>query len=180
MMDMNQMFGREVFSPSMIIPKLNITGKGEIIPYLQQQEQQMQAAQSEEMNIRHTIEEMKIKELMAKIHNQLSQARERDSRSESNVGLFEERMSMISKNHAMANKEKAEALAKLLETIQKFGELETYLQVNNLDSISYDEQELEKSSRAQVERNEASKEFVQKLMMSTPSQQSLQQEEQLV
>ncbi len=180
MMDMNQMFGREVFSPSMIIPKLNITGKGEIIPYLQQQEQQMQAAQSEEMNIKHTIEEMKIKELMAKIHNQLSQARERDSRSESNVGLFEERMSMISKNHAMANKEKAEALAKLLETIQKFGELETYLQANNLDSISYDEQELEKSSRAQVERNEASKEFVQKLMMSTPSQQSLQQEEQLV
>lgn len=180
MMDMNQMFGREVFSPSMIIPKLNITGKGEIIPYLQQQEQQMQAAQSEEMNIRHTVEEMKIKELMAKIHNQLSQARERDSRSESNVGLFEERMSMISKNHAMANKEKAEALAKLLETIQKFGELETYLQLNNLDSISYDEQELEKSSRAQVERNEASKEFFQKLMMSTPSQQSLQQEEQLV
>ena len=32
---------------------------------------------------------------MAKIHNQLSHARESDSKSESNVGLFEERMSMI-------------------------------------------------------------------------------------
>ena len=56
MLDINQTFGREVFPASMIIPKLNITGKGEIIPFLQQQEQQMQAAQAEEMNIKHAFE----------------------------------------------------------------------------------------------------------------------------
>lgn len=170
MMDMNQAFGREVFPPSMIIPKLNITGKGEIIPYLQQQEQQMQATQSEEMNLKHTVEEMKIKELMGKIHNQLSQARERDSRSESNVGLFEERMSMISKNHALASKEKMAALAQLLETIQKFGEVETFLKSNELDSIKYDEEENEKNSRQMVERNEASKRFIEQIMGSQQSQ----------
>ena len=135
MMEMNAQFGREVFPPSMIIPKLNITGKAEAIQFLQQQEQQMQAAQSEEMNLKHTVEEMKLKQLMAQIHNQLSQARERDSRSASNVGLFEERVSEISKNHALATKEKMEALTKLLEAIQKFGEVETFLQANNLESI---------------------------------------------
>lgn len=170
MMDMNAAFQREVFPPSMIIPKLNITGKGEIIPFLQQQEQQMQAAQSEEMNLKHTVEELKIKELMGKIHNQLSQARERDSRSESNVGLFEERMSMISKNHALASKEKMAALAQLLETIQKFGEVETFLKSSELESIKYDEEENEKNSRQMVERNEASKRFIEQIMGSQQNQ----------
>lgn len=177
MMDMNQAFGREVFSPSQIIPKLNITGKAEVIQILQQQEQQMQAAQGEEMNLKHTVEELKIKEMMSKIHNQLSQARERDSRSESNIGLFEERMSMISKNHALASKEKMAALAQLLETIQKFGEVETFLQSNNLESIKYDEEEVEKDSRQEVEKSEASKRFIEQIMgsMNTQNQQQGQQ-----
>lgn len=167
MFEMNERFGREVFPPSKVIPKLNITGKAEIIQYLEQQEQQAQAAQSEIQNIQHTVEEMKLKELMAKIHNQLSQARERDSRSESNVGLFEERMSMISKNHALATKEKMAALEQLMETIQKFGEVETFLKSNQLESIKYDEEEREKNSRHIVERNEASKRFMEQLMGST-------------
>ena len=175
MMDMNQTFGREVFPPSMIIPKLNITGKGEIIPYLQEQEQQMQAAQGEEMNLKHTVEEMKLKEMMAKIHNQLSQARERDARSESNVGLFEERMSMISKNHALATKEKMAALTQLLETIQKFGEVETFLKSNQLESIKYDEEETEKNARFDVERNEASKKFMEQIMAGMPMHQQQNQ-----
>ena len=179
MIDINQMFGREVFTPSQIIPKLNITGKGEIIPMLQQQEQQMQAAQAEQMNIAHTVEEMKIKQLMAQIHNQLSQARERDSRSESNVGLFEERMSMISKNHALASKEKMAALAQLLETIQKFGEVETFLKSNALDSIKSDEEDQEKDTRQMVERTEASKRFIEQLMGSQSTIQNKQQEPQM-
>ncbi len=177
-MDINAAFGREVFSPSMIIPKLNITGKGEIIPYLQQQEQQQAAAQSEEMNIKHSFEEMKMKELIAKIHNQLSQARERDSRAESNVGLFEERISMISKNHALASKEKMAALEQLLETIQKFGEVETFLKSNQLESIRYDDEEIEKKARTDIERTEASKKFMQQIMQSARPQQEMAGQEQ--
>ncbi len=172
MMDMNQAFGREVFPPSMIIPKLNITGKAEVIQFLQQQEQQQAAVQAEATNLQHTLEEMKMKELIAKIHNQLSQARERDSRSESNVGLFEERMSMISKNHALASKEKMAALAQLLETIQKFGEVETFLKSNQLESIKLDDEEVEKNSRQEVEKTEASKRFMEQLMGAAGSSQN--------
>ena len=180
MLEMNERFGREVFSPSQIIPKLNITGKAEIIQILQQQEQQMQAVQEHETTLQHTVEEMKMKELMAKIHNQLSQARERDSRAESNVGLFEERMSMISKNHALASKEKMAALAQLLETIQKFGEVETFLKSNDLESIKYDEEEVEKTQRQNVERDQASKRFVEQIMGSmTQNQQQEPQQAQM-
>jgi len=168
MLDINASFGREVFPPSMIIPKLNITGKGEIIPFLQQQEESMQSTQQEATVIQHAVEEMKMKELMAKIHNLLSQARERDARSESNVGLFEERMSMISKNHALATKEKMAALAQLMETIQKFGEVETFLHSNDLESIKMDDEEEEKEARKEVETSEASKRFVEQIMSSRP------------
>lgn len=164
MLDINQMFGREVFAPSMIIPKLNITGKGEIIPYLQQQEMQMAAVQEQAQNIQHAAEEMQMKKLMAEIHNQLSQARERDSRSASNVGLFEERVSEISKNHALATKEKMEALTKLLEAIQKFGEVETFMRANQLESIKLDEEEVERDARTDIEQSEFSKNFVAQLM----------------
>lgn len=172
MLDINQLFGREVFSPSMIIPKLNISGKGQIIPYLEQQEQQMQAAQSEEMNLKHTVEEMKLKELMAKIHNQLSMSRERDSRSASNVGLFEERISEISKNHAISTREKMDALTKMLEAIQKFGEVETFMRANQLESIKYDEEEVEKEARTDIEKSQASKQFLEQIMASQPMKQN--------
>ena len=171
LLDINTTFGREVFPPSMIIKDMNIQGKAEALQYLQQQEQQAQQMQQEQAALQHTIEDMKLKELMAKIHNQLSQSRERDARAESNVGLFEERMSEISKNHSLATKEKVEALTKLLEAIQKFGELETFLQANNLESIKYDEEETEKNARMDIERVEASKRFVEKIMSGVSSNQ---------
>jgi len=181
MLDINEKFQREVFPPSMIIPKLNITGKAEIIQFLSEQEQQMQAAQGEEMNLKHTVEEVRLKEMMAKIHNLLSQARERDSRSASNAGLFEERMSMVSRNHSMATKDKMAALAQLLETIQKFGEVETFLKSNELESVKLDEEEQEKTARQNVETTEASKEFMEQLMGTmgqSGRQQNSQQQQQ--
>jgi hypothetical protein len=168
MMDINAAFGREVIPPSMIIKDMNIQGRAEIMQFLQKQEQQMAAVQSEATNLQHTVEELKLKELMAKIHNQLSQARERDSRSESNVGLFEERMAEVSKNHAISTREKMDALTKLLEAIQKFGELETFMQANNLQVVKYDEEEKEKGARESIEKTEASKRFIEQLMGSQP------------
>lgn len=172
--DINTLYGREVFPPSKVVPYLNIQGKAEAIEFLQQQEQQAAAVQQEAQTIQHAFEEMKMKELMSKIHNQLSMARERDARSESNVGLFEERMSMISKNHALATKEKMAALEKLLETIQKFGEVETFLKANDLESIKYDEEETEKNARAEVERNESTKNFMNQIMGSMQNNQNQQ------
>ena len=135
MLEINERFGREVFPPSMIIPKLNITGKSEIIPYLQQQEQQAAAAQQDMQTIQHAFEEAKLKDLLTRAASNLATARERHGRAEADIGLFEERLSEITQNRAMATKAKMEALEKLVDVIAKFGEIETMLKLNQIESF---------------------------------------------
>jgi hypothetical protein len=113
MLDMNERFQREVFPASMIIPKLNITGKGEIIPYLQQQEQQANEIQQHTTNVQHALEEAKIKDLYSKTAAQIATARERHGRAQSDIGLYEERLSEVAQNRAKAIKDIADALATL-------------------------------------------------------------------
>lgn len=164
MMEMNQQFGREVFPPSMIIPKLNITGKSEIVPYLQQQEQQTSEIQSHQTDLQHAVENAKLQEIMTKTANNLAMARERHSRSDSNIGLFEERLSMISKNHSMAVKEKMEATTKLLEAIQKYGEIETLLKSSQIESFDYQEEVNENREKEDAKRMSSGNEFLSKIL----------------
>lgn len=189
MLDMNQVFGREVFPPSMIIPKLNITGKGEIIPYLQQQEQQAAAIESEAQNIQHAFEEAKLKELMSKAAANIARAREDHSRSESNLGLYEERLSMIERNRALSLKEKQAALTSLLENIHRFGEIETNLKQSELESINFQQIMDEEREKADVERRTGANKFLAEIMgsgimggggINNQQRQQMPQEQQLV
>src|SRR5208337_4720812 len=77
MMDINASFGREVFPPSKIIPKLNITGKAEIIQFLQEQEEQAGQLQQQQTAVEHAFEDAKLKELYSKAMANLATARER-------------------------------------------------------------------------------------------------------
>jgi len=164
MMEMNERFGREVFPPSMIIPKLNITGKAEAIQFLQQQEQQMQQAQQEDMAVKHSFEDAKIKELYSKATANIARAREDHSRSESNLGLYEERLSMIERNRAMSLKEKQAALTSLLENIAKFGEIETSHKQLQLELENQRQREEEEFEKRDVEMRTESNKFLEKLM----------------
>jgi len=171
MMDMNAAFGREVFPPSMIIPKLNITGKGEIIPYLQQQEQQSQALQQEGQNIQHTLQEAQLKDLYAKTAASMAMARERHGRSEANIGLFEERLSEITRNRALATKDKMEALEKLIDVISKYGEIETMLKMGQIQSFDYTQEAKEDQEKIDARRTSLSNQFMESIMGSAMDQQ---------
>jgi hypothetical protein len=164
MMDMNQAFGREVFPPSMIIPKLNITGKGEIIPYLQQQEQQAGQVQQEQMAVEHAFENAKLQELYTKAANNIASAKERYGRFESNIGLLEERISEISKNRALSTKSKMEALEKMMDVIAKYGEVETALKANNIQSFDYFQKDIEDQEKNQAYKEAEAQEFMSKIM----------------
>jgi len=152
MLDVNQMFQREVFPPSMIIPKLNITGKGEIIPFLQQQEQQASQLQQEKEAVAHAFEDAKLKELYSKATANLATARERNGRAEADVGLFEERLSEITQNRAMATKAKMEALEKLVDVIAKYGEIETSLKMHEIESFNYQQEGQEERAKVDAKR----------------------------
>lgn len=169
MLDINAAFGREVFPPSMIIPKLNITGKGEIVPYLQQQEQQASEAQQEEMVLRHAFEDAKLKELYSKATANIARAREDHSRSESNLGLYEERLSMIERNRALSLKEKQAALTALLENIEKFGAIETNYRQNQLEIQNQEQMMDEEREKQDVERRTQSNKFLTEIMQGMPN-----------
>ncbi len=178
MMDINATFGREVFPPSMIIPKLNITGKGEIIPFLQQQEQQASQLQQEETAVKHAFEDAKLKELYTKATNNIAMAKERYGRFESNIGLLEERMAEVSKNRALSTKAKMEALEKLVDVIGRYGEIETSLKMNDIQSFDYNQQKMEEGDKREAHEDATSNEFLSKIMngMAGQGQQQPQQQ----
>jgi len=166
MMDINTAFGREVFPASMIVPKMNITGKGEIIQFLKQQEEQASHKQEQMEDVQHAFETAKLQEMYSKATANIARAREDHSRSESNLGLYEERLSMIERNKALTMKEKQAALKELLESIQLFGQLETEYGENKLkletNEINY---AMEKEKQDVHRRTEANK-FVEQIMGS--------------
>jgi hypothetical protein len=164
LMDINAAFGREVFPPSMIVPHLNITGKAEAIQFLQQQEQMAQATQQEATNIQHAFEEAKLKELYSKAANNIAMAKERYGRFESNIGLLEERMAEVSKNRALSTKAKMEALEKMVAVIGKYGEIETALKMNQIDSFDYTDMAEEDYEKDKAHKEAMSNEFASKIM----------------
>ena len=164
MMEINATFGREVFPPSMIIPKLNITGKGELIPYLQQQEQAMQQQQQEMEQLQHAVEDAKLKELYSKAAANIARAREDHSRSESNLGLYEERLSMIERNRSMSIKERQEALGKLLENISMYGEVETAIKQEILEEQNQSLMVHEEIEKRDVESRTGANKFLAEIM----------------
>ena len=164
MMDMNATFGREVFPPSMIIPKLNITGKAEIIQFLQQQEQQASQMQQEQAVVQHAAEEAKIKELYTRAMANLATARERHGRAEADIGLFEERLSEITQNRAMATKAKMEALEKMVDVIAKYGEVETALKMNQIESFDYMQERKEDEEKVDAKQTAMSNDFINQIM----------------
>jgi hypothetical protein len=167
MLDINTTFGREVLPPSMIIKYMNIQGKAEIEQFLQQQEQQASAIQEQATNIQHAFEEAKLKELYSKSVANIARAREDNSRSESNLGLFEERISMIQRNQALTLKEKQAALTALLENIEKFGKIETAYAENKLQMDNINIQTNEELEKQDVERRTEANKFLEQIMGST-------------
>jgi len=181
MLEINERFGREVLPASMIIKDMNIQGKAEIMAYLQQQEQQQAAIQAEATNIQHAFESAKLQEMMSKATSNLATARERHGRAEADIGLFEERLSEITRNRALATKDKMAALAQLVETIQKFGEVETFLKANQLESVENNQIEEENVEKAHARATAESSKFVQQIMQGSgmnqqPQPQMAQQE----
>jgi endonuclease YncB( thermonuclease family) len=129
------------------------------------------------MNIQHAFEEAKLKELMTKAVYNLANARERHGRAESNIGLFEERLSMIEKNRAMATKEKMAALEQLVETIAKFGEVETSLRMQDINTEEQNQASIEDREKEDAKKTSESNKFVENLMAGMDSIQGGQQQQ---
>lgn len=161
--ELNQILGG-VIPPSYIASIATLQGKNKLMELLEKQEQQQAAVQEQVTTIQHAQEAAKLKESYAKAANQLAMARERHGRTEADIGLFEERLSEITHNRAMATKAKMEALEKLVDVIAKYGEIETALQMSNIQSFDYEQESKENAEKIDAKKTALSNEFVQQLM----------------
>ena len=109
----------------------------------------------------------------------LATARERQGRLDSNIGLFEERLSMIQKNRALATKEKMAAVAQLVETIEKFGSLEAAAASGFVEQSQ--ERDVQKEDREKIDAKieSGSTQFLEQIMggMMQQSAQGQQQQQ---
>ena len=167
MMDINAAFGREVLPASMIIKDMNIQGKAEIVQFLQQQEEQASQLQQEQTTVQHAFEDAKLKELYSKVTANIATARERHGRAEADIGLFEERLSEITRNRALATKDKMDALEKLINVISKYGEIETMLKMHDIESFDYRQERKEDNEKMDAKQTALSNEFLEKIMGGT-------------
>jgi len=162
-MELNQALGG-IIPPSEIAKRAVIQGKNELVQLLAQQEQQQQAMAQHTQMVAQSLEDAKIKELYARAANLLASARERHGRNESNIGLFEERISEVQKNEALSTKAKAEALEKLIDVISKYGEVETALAEAKLQSFDYAQDVREHADKMQSKQTAMGNDFVQQML----------------
>jgi hypothetical protein len=171
MMDINQAFGREVIPPSIIIERMNIQGKGKLMEFFKQQEEQQQQAAQEQQQVASAFQMAELQKLQSEATNNIALARERHGRAESNIGLFEERLSEITHNRALATKEKVEALEKLIELVRKYGD---YATAENMQRIErYEDANIvdEDKEKIDAKRTSLANEFRNSIMNGSRSPQ---------
>ena len=73
-------------------------------------------------------------------------------------------MAEVSKNRALSTKAKMEALEKMIDVIGKYGEIETQLKLNDIESYDYQQMQVEDREKGKAHQEAASNEFLSKLM----------------
>ena len=88
-------------------------------------------------------------------------------------------MAEVSKNRALSTKAKMEALEKMVEVIGKYGEIETMLKMNDIQSFEYADKAMEEQDKQEAHEQAGSDEFLSKLMNNNfPAQMGGQQQQQ--
>ncbi len=167
MLELNEILGG-IIPPKFLLEHATIQGKNEIIQAIEEQQAQAAEMQKQEQLLQQNILEGQLQELSSRATSNLALARERHGRAESNVGLFEERLSEITHNRAMALKDKVEALEKLLEVVQKFGTLDAALKFDALEEINNLQSDREEVEKAEAHATTDSNKFLTEIMQNNP------------
>lgn len=177
-LELNQQLGG-IIPPHEIAKRAPIQGKNDLMEILQQQMQQQQAVQAEATNIQHAFESAKLQELQSKAVSNLATARERHGRAEADIGLYEERLSEITRNRALATKDKMEALEKMVDVTAKLGAVETMLKMGEIERMNNSQAINEDIEKVDAKRTSASNEFMMEMLKGMPGLQTQQPQQQM-
>lgn len=118
-----------------LLKNSTLQGKDELVESISREEQQQAAMAQEKASLDLAVLEGQLQNLQANTAEKLAMARERVGRTSSNLGLEAERFSELSKNHALATKEKVSAIKEFLETVKLYGEVEAMHAADQVERI---------------------------------------------
>lgn len=173
LLDLNQLLGG-IIPPKFILQNATIQGKNEIIQAVDEQRALAIQIEQEEKMLKQTLLEAQLQKLAAESANNIAMARERHGRAESNIGLFEERLSMITKNRSMALKEKIEALEKLINLVSQHGEFDAQQKAFELAQLNMQQVAEEDREKVDAKISSSSNEFLTNIMKNNQPQNMMQ------
>jgi hypothetical protein len=147
-----------------IIQASTIQGKNEIIAAIEEQEKHAAEMQQHAMLIEQAKMEAEISEIQSRSVSNVANARERHGRAESNIGLFEERLSMIGRNNSQTLKDKVEALSKLVELYQIAGPAQVAKAESQLQSKEVEQKVDEEREKIDAKVTSQSNNFLTDMM----------------
>jgi len=162
-MELNQMLGG-IIPPKYLLDISTIQGKDKIIAAIEEQQAQAAAMEQQKQMLEAAVLDAKMKDLYASAANHMGNARESHGRAESNIGLFEERLSEISQNHAMATKTKIEALEKLLGLMHQYGEVDAAKKGVEIEAIGVQQEAQEDREKADAKQTSLANDFVTSIL----------------
>lgn len=162
---------------SMILKNATIQGKDEIIAAVEAQQKQNSEMQQHHQMLEQNLLEAKMENMTTKSIVDLSTARERHGRAESNIGLFEERLSQITQNRSSALKSRMEALEKLLGAANMYGEMQIRDKEMELEEMDRNQITDEDREKVDAKVTADSNEFLTNMMKNIPSNNTMQNEQ---
>ena len=167
MMELNEILGG-IIPPKFMLENATIHGKNEIIEAIEQQQQEQAQAQQQQQMIEQNLLEAQMQSMTARSVSDLALSRERHGRAESNIGLFEERLSEITKNRSSALKDRMDALEKLLGTASTYGPLLTEVYEDKLDEINDEQIVDEDLEKVDAKLTSDANEFITNFLKNNP------------
>ena len=173
MLQLNEVLGG-IIPPRFLIQHATIQGKNEIIAAIDEQQAAAAEMQKQQALMQQNVTEAQLQELSSRATSNLALARERHGRSEANVGLFEERISEITRNHSLALKDKIEALKGLLEAYSLFGDIEIKEKMEKLELLDRSQDVHEDVEEAKAHLITDSNKFLTEMMQNIPKPNNMQ------
>jgi hypothetical protein len=177
MIELNNILGG-IIPPKFMLKHATIQGKNEIIAAVEEREAQAAEMAKQQQMLMMAKTEAELQNLQARSASEIATARERHGRAESNIGLFEERLSEITQNRSMALKNKMEALEKLLSVIQTYGVGKAKSGERDLEQLNKNQEGEENKEKADAKLTSESNEFLTKMMNNMPKNNNMNSTEQ--
>jgi len=164
-LELNQQLGG-IIPPQEIAKRAPIQGKKELMELLASQAQQQAESQQQQMAFEQAKMDAQLRESYSKSANNMASAIERHGRNESNIGLFQERISSVEKNKALATQAKMDAIAKMVDVIEKYGAIETSLAEQRINTYDYQNDIKEELEKQQAKQTAEGNQFVQQILQA--------------